>query len=81
MMAHALLLLPHGWASAPPLPSICMGAEGGVYGDRLFQIGLFANQRIVLFLNFDGVFLGAQVNRTQGVALSLKAVYIRFDTL
>ncbi len=50
-------------------------------GDRLFQIGLFADQRVVFFLHLCGVFLGAQVHRAQRVALAFQPVHLGLDLL
>ena len=42
--------------------------------DRLFQIGLFGDQRVMFGLDLLRVFLGTQVDRAQRVALAAQAV-------
>ena len=57
------------------------GDPGPQLLDRLFQIGLFADQSVMLVLHLAGILLGAQVHRPQGIALPLQPVHLGVQRL
>ena len=73
-------LLKCGQQAFAPL-AVEAGDSIAQFTDRPFEIGLFGNQRVVLFLYLTGVFLGAQVDRAKRIALPFQAVHVGLDRL
>ena len=73
-------LIKRGQQALAPF-SVQIGNSCAERFDRLFQICLFQRQVVMFFLNLFCIFLGAQVDGTQGIPLTFQAVYIGIDLI